>query len=323
MSVWDAHFKAVSSVAFAAGDALVLSGGQDAVINVWLVAQLVAIGAAASAGGGSSMMPQPVASFSAHSLPITSLYVGIGGQQARIASSSLDRTCKVWDLGTKELVCSIMFPEAIVCATCDVAETALFAGSTSGNIYIVDLTAPSYSASSDTAASASAVASASMSFHCSDRVFSGHTYVSINLPTMSAISCSSSDSLPLDLAHVPCCNNNSKTITSLAVSADGTLLISCSQDTTARVWHIGSGQTIRIFTQHRRTHSHPDRASLSFAQILTSRRLSRRARARACCRRHHGLLGDVEAKRVLVDRASPSCTGTASHDAQVCCRSRS
>jgi hypothetical protein len=66
------------------------------VVNVWLVASVTSATASSMATTDSmSMAVGPFASLAAHSLPVTSVFVGIGALNARILSSSLDHTCKV------------------------------------------------------------------------------------------------------------------------------------------------------------------------------------------------------------------------------------
>jgi pre-rRNA-processing protein IPI3 len=43
LRAWDAHFKKVTALRFTDDDSFLVSGGEDAVINVWLLAQVGAI----------------------------------------------------------------------------------------------------------------------------------------------------------------------------------------------------------------------------------------------------------------------------------------
>jgi hypothetical protein len=40
LRAWDAHFKKVTALRFTDDDSFLVSGGEDAVINVWLLAQV-------------------------------------------------------------------------------------------------------------------------------------------------------------------------------------------------------------------------------------------------------------------------------------------
>ncbi|RKP22279.1 hypothetical protein SYNPS1DRAFT_32144, partial [Syncephalis pseudoplumigaleata] len=51
---------------------------------------------------------------------------------------------------------------------------------------------------------------------------------------------------------------HSGAVTGLAVSMDGTLLVSSSEDTTVKVWDMASRQLLRTFTQHKERHDHMD-----------------------------------------------------------------
>eukprot|EP01117_Protostelium_nocturnum_P010088 TRINITY_DN3599_c0_g1_i6.p1 TRINITY_DN3599_c0_g1~~TRINITY_DN3599_c0_g1_i6.p1 ORF type:complete len:243 (-),score=38.98 TRINITY_DN3599_c0_g1_i6:19-747(-) len=62
----------------------------------------------------------------------------------RIVSTSKDRTCKIWDIPSKTLLATLVFPTGIECCCMDNAERFLFAGGIDGKIYGVHLFA-SYS----------------------------------------------------------------------------------------------------------------------------------------------------------------------------------
>ena len=40
LRAWDAHFKKVTALRFTDDDSFLVSGGEDAVVNVWLLAQV-------------------------------------------------------------------------------------------------------------------------------------------------------------------------------------------------------------------------------------------------------------------------------------------
>jgi pre-rRNA-processing protein IPI3 len=134
LNCWHAHYKKVSALCFTTDDAFLLTGGDDSVVNAWLLdAELV---------HPSPMKlepPRPWAEFSQHSLPISGLYCGVGGVAGRIVSSSLDRTCKVFDLPSKSLLHSFLFPCFLNAVVLDPAEHLLLAAGGDGKIYKVNL----------------------------------------------------------------------------------------------------------------------------------------------------------------------------------------
>lgn len=83
------------------------------------------------------MTPEQV--WSSHSLPVTDLHLGVGGHLSRVVSSSLDQTCRLFDINSGELLCTFVFEVSICSVVLDPAEFRLFAGSSSGSIYAVNL----------------------------------------------------------------------------------------------------------------------------------------------------------------------------------------
>ena len=133
---WRGHYKAVTALCFARDDSFVVSGGEDALVCVWPLGQLVDGG-----HGQRSTMRPPLYTWTGHFLPITHLW-GEGGRghgQWRILSSSRDHTCKVWDLSptNRGCVCSVAFPASVNCAGLD-AQDNLYAGREDGAIAVVD-----------------------------------------------------------------------------------------------------------------------------------------------------------------------------------------
>lgn len=75
-------------------ESLLISGGEDGSIHCWSLANI--FNYSSSHTDSSKRVITPYITWSVHSLPITSLYCGIGGLNGRLLSTSLDRTCKVF-----------------------------------------------------------------------------------------------------------------------------------------------------------------------------------------------------------------------------------
>jgi len=138
LRVWEGHYKKVNSIAFTDDDSLMISGGEDGIINAWNMAHVLDE-AASSENSQSSSIIKPLFTWSQHSLPVTHVYCGVGGVCARVVSTSLDRTCKLWDLSTGSLVCSVVFPTSLTCAILDPSEHAVYVGGLDGIVYVVHL----------------------------------------------------------------------------------------------------------------------------------------------------------------------------------------
>ncbi|PRP76408.1 hypothetical protein PROFUN_15237 [Planoprotostelium fungivorum] len=130
LRTFEAHYKKISCLSFTEDDSMLLSGGDDGVINVWDTARLI---------DGSVVDVKPYVTWSDHSLPVTSIRCGHAGVRGTIVSTSLDRTCKIWDLPTKSLVHSIVFPAGLLSCHLDHSEHSLYLGASDAKIYTIHL----------------------------------------------------------------------------------------------------------------------------------------------------------------------------------------
>lgn len=117
------HFQNVTHVLFTDDDSHFVSGGQDGMILVWSLADVLA---------GNNQ--QPKFTFSDHSLPITSLKVGLGGSRATLYSASLDRTIRLYDLAQGHQTAVLMFRHGLTSLCVDRMETTIYAGTTEGQV---------------------------------------------------------------------------------------------------------------------------------------------------------------------------------------------
>lgn len=135
LRVWSAHYKAVTCLIFFDDESILISGAEDGFIKAWPL--LLALDE--EADGQAESHFQPLHSFSAHTLPVTDIVSGYGGCSAIIVSSSLDFTCKIWNLALGVILRTIKFPAAVNAAVVDPGEYALYAGCADGRIYIAAL----------------------------------------------------------------------------------------------------------------------------------------------------------------------------------------
>ncbi|KAJ3286636.1 Pre-rRNA-processing protein ipi3 [Borealophlyctis nickersoniae] len=204
LRMFDAHYKAVKGICFTSDDAAFVTAGEDSVLNVWILSRVL--------DQSSDTSPTPHATLSSHALPVTDVRIGSGlFNQARIFSSSLDRTVKIWEAASGDLLATILFPKAIKAVVVDPGETKMYAGAVDGTVFGVDL----YRRDGEgvTGLRQGTVEDA----EGMGGVFRGH----------------------------------SQSITSLDLSFDGTLLLSGSEDGTAIVWDTASRQSLRTFSQHK------------------------------------------------------------------------
>ncbi|XP_030891950.1 WD repeat-containing protein 18 isoform X2 [Leptonychotes weddellii] len=125
------HYQDVSCLQFTGDSSHFLSGGKDCLVLVWGLCSVLQVDPART--------PSPRHVWSRHTLPITDLHCGFGGPLARVATSSLDQTVKLWEVSSGELLLSVLFDVGIMAVTMDLAEHHLFCGGSDGAIFQVDL----------------------------------------------------------------------------------------------------------------------------------------------------------------------------------------
>ncbi|KAI8596593.1 WD40-repeat-containing domain protein [Dissophora ornata] len=119
---FDAHYKKITVLRFSSDDTVMFSGSEDAVVHVWMVNALL--------DDSQTDSPAPHYSWTDHTLSITDIQCGIGRfHGTRVVTSSLDHTCKLWDLSTGVLLTTFLFPTKILALALDPAERYFLAAS--------------------------------------------------------------------------------------------------------------------------------------------------------------------------------------------------
>nr|XP_022316779.1 WD repeat-containing protein 18-like [Crassostrea virginica] len=131
LSILSRHYQTITCLKCSSG--LIVSGGEDSLVIVWSLEKALCEQVESKA----PVIPEQV--WSSHSLPVTDLQVGVGGHLSRVVSSSLDQTCRLYDVNSGELLCTFVFEVGICSVVMDPAEYRLFAGGSSGSIYAVNL----------------------------------------------------------------------------------------------------------------------------------------------------------------------------------------
>ncbi|OWF56347.1 WD repeat-containing protein 18 [Mizuhopecten yessoensis] len=133
MTVLGRHYQNVTCLRCCDDGSYFVSGGDDNMVIAW------SLGRVLSETGEYSNRRAPVHVWSQHSLPITDIHIGYGGSRARVVSSSLDQSCRMWDLASGEMICCIVFDVSITSTAMNLTESLLFAGGSNGNIYCYNL----------------------------------------------------------------------------------------------------------------------------------------------------------------------------------------
>ncbi|KAG0192889.1 Pre-rRNA-processing protein ipi3 [Apophysomyces sp. BC1034] len=219
LRVFDAHYRRVTRLAFSGDDATLLTAGEDAAVNVWLVAHLLE----------DEERPAPLYSWSDHTLPVSDLFVGHGGiTSTRVYTSSLDHTVKLWDLATGTLLTTFLFPKPVSTVVLDPSETMLFAAC-EDKIYSVELYR-----------------------RRQHQAYGSETVESVGgLGKVEAVGVKSTVDEQTAPSQGPVFSGHSGTITSMSLSFDASLLVSSSEDGNCIVWDVVSRQPLRKFESHK------------------------------------------------------------------------
>ncbi|CAH1772552.1 unnamed protein product [Owenia fusiformis] len=126
------HYQAVTCLKFTNDGSHFISAGDDNLVLVWSLPDVLN-----QQSNGQSVEPKHV--WMKHSLPVTDVCVGCGGPQTRVATVSLDHTCKLWDIISGEMLFNITFDTSLTSVVLDSAESTLFVGCSNGHIYQVSL----------------------------------------------------------------------------------------------------------------------------------------------------------------------------------------
>mmetsp|Transcript_615 Transcript_615/g.1048 ORF Transcript_615/g.1048 Transcript_615/m.1048 type:complete len:488 (+) Transcript_615:69-1532(+) len=202
--VWKSHYRSVSALRFVDDDSCLVSGGDDSLVHLWMLSDLL---------DSSISLVRSCRTFSDHTLPITSIWLGSFGLNSRMITSSLDQSVKLWSLNDSAVITSLVLPCAITCCVSDSLECWVFAGGVDGNIYQCDLRIKaSVGLQHPSKKQKTSSASSSGLAGVYSRIFEGHT---------SAVSC-------------------------INISPSGLLVVSGSLDGTCRVWDTFSGQSVKV-----------------------------------------------------------------------------
>lgn len=130
MCVAARHFQRVTCIRFMGDGVHFVSGGEDGVVAVWRISDLVS-------QEGARL--ETVHSFSDHFLAVKDIYVN-HGKYPRITSVSMDGSCRVYDFASGKLLLSLIVDACNLTSICaDVLDSSLFLGCNSGDILNVCL----------------------------------------------------------------------------------------------------------------------------------------------------------------------------------------
>ena len=174
-------------------------------------------------------MLQPLHSWSDHTLPVTALAVGAGGVGAMVASASLDRSVKIRSLGQGLLLRTVALPVALHSLALDPGEHAIYAGSSSGAIYEIDLVQGQEAQQLASEGAGGLGPAGGLGLPAGGPGRPGGAVGQAAPPSGAAA----------------VLEGHSQRVTCLALTGDGSLLLSGSEDQSVRVWDLRSRQQVR------------------------------------------------------------------------------
>ena len=272
LRIWTAHNRPVTSVTFSSDGALVVTAGQDGIVNAFALLDVVSSPSSSSfslssifdtdcgdvnessSGGGVDDSVRPVRTFSEHHLPVHAIATLPSN---RLVSVSSDRQLILMELCSGLTLARVLLPASIRSVAADGSGRRVYAGGDDGVVYCVDL---DVLAVKETAESATVMSIGGGSAGSSKRKFTelslsgsrlGETILGISgtsKVSSSASGCVSNNEISELRGHL-------RPVTALAVidneqlhsaGTTETLLVSGSDDGTLRVWDLRTRACTRV-----------------------------------------------------------------------------
>ncbi|XP_041969990.1 WD repeat-containing protein 18 [Aricia agestis] len=140
LTIINRHYQKVNLLKFTSDGCFIVSAAEDGMVMVWSLANVVANPEVELLTQATAGQHDPVYIFSDHSLPVTDLCLSKTGMHGRLVTVSSDRTCKVYDLSSGEILLNIIYDEPLSSVCFDVLELSIFVGTTEGKIHQFSLT---------------------------------------------------------------------------------------------------------------------------------------------------------------------------------------
>lgn len=142
LTIINRHYQKVVVLKFTPDGKYFVSAAEDGMVMVWSLATVAAHPEVELVTQTTAGQHDPVHIFSDHSLPVTDMYVSKTGMHGRLCTVSSDRTCKIYDLASGEILLNLVFDIALSSITMDVLELNIFIGTIEGNIHQFSVTNP-------------------------------------------------------------------------------------------------------------------------------------------------------------------------------------
>ncbi|KAF8794046.1 WD repeat-containing protein 18-like [Argiope bruennichi] len=129
LSILDRHYQDISCLKFTADDSRFFSGGKDGHVMVWVLSCVVDVSTR-----DDTIKPHFV--WNKHSAAVTDIYSGHA--VSRVATTSLDMTCNIYELDSGLLLSTICMDSPLTSVVMDPLEYFIFLGDGTGYLYKID-----------------------------------------------------------------------------------------------------------------------------------------------------------------------------------------
>ncbi|CAH2354175.1 pre-rRNA-processing protein Ipi3p [[Candida] railenensis] len=140
LCVKDAHYQAISVIKFSSCGTFLVTGGEDSRVAIWRTLDLISIYNKSEEANRLASV-RPYATFTDHSLAVSDLVISETGilPDIRLYTVSRDSTLRIYDIMTKSLLTTFVLPISIESITKDPANRACYLGLSNGLIRVVPL----------------------------------------------------------------------------------------------------------------------------------------------------------------------------------------
>mmetsp|Transcript_70149 Transcript_70149/g.195160 ORF Transcript_70149/g.195160 Transcript_70149/m.195160 type:complete len:509 (-) Transcript_70149:173-1699(-) len=121
---WPAHFREITQLLISQDESFLVSASADSTVKIYSLADIFA-----------EQKPRPFHSLSGHALAVTSLAQLVGrGLSQTIVSAGLDRSVRLWDVGTGQPVTTHTLPSSVHCVSANPSSSEILCACSDGEL---------------------------------------------------------------------------------------------------------------------------------------------------------------------------------------------
>lgn len=142
LTIINRHYQKIVLLKFTPDGKYFVSAAEDGMVMVWALSTVAANPEIDLVVQMSAGQHDPVYIFSDHTLPVTDICLSKTGMHGRLCTVSNDRTCKIYDLSSGEMLLNLVFDVQLTSIVMDVLELNVFIGTIEGTIHQLSLINP-------------------------------------------------------------------------------------------------------------------------------------------------------------------------------------